>query len=105
MYNFKSLHALSNLCLCFQATVRRTTASLQAAQQLANRQAEDARQESLKRLRWDQLQNANLDLEEKAEDRRFTRRMQIEQKERDMEEAILKVGSIHYSSLAGVCID
>ena len=58
---------------------------------LASRQADEQRQDSLKQQKWEQMQQANMLAEDRAEDRRYLRRMQMEQKERDMEEAILKV--------------
>ena len=61
----------------------------------SNRRREERRVDDLKGLAWDQMQNANLACETRAEDRRFIRRAQQEQKERDMEEAIMKVISLN----------
>ena len=56
-----------------------------------NRIREEKREDALKSLCWDQMQMANLQSEERADDRRIIRRMQIEKKEQEMEEAIVKV--------------
>ena len=49
------------------------------------------RGEDLKSLKWQELQTANLASEERSEAKRFIRRMQQEDREREMEEAIMKV--------------
>ena len=77
--------------IIFQATVRRNYTHTQQMQMLEQgRRAEETREDSLKTLAWEQMQMANLASEERAETKRFIRRYQIEQKERDMEESIQK---------------
>ena len=72
----------------------------------SNRIAEEQREDAIKNLKWEQMLNANMEAEDKAEDRRFLRRMQMEQKERDMEEAIIKVlKSFKSFSIYFHCID
>ena len=51
------------------------------------------RGEDLKNLKWQELQSANLASEERSEAKRFIRRMQQEDREREMEEALTKVCS------------
>lgn len=59
------------------------------------RRSEEQREDSLKQLAWDQMQAANLSSEERAENKRYIRRYQMEKKEREMEEAITKVWITH----------
>lgn len=74
-----------------QTTVRRGFTHTQQQQILEkSRQAEEGREDALKNLAWEKLQTANLSSEERSEDKRFIRRFQMEQKEREMEEAIMK---------------
>ena len=65
------------------------------AQQVAflerSRAQEDARLDTQKQLVWDKIQAANAKSEERVENKRFLRQLQMEKKEREMEEAILKV--------------
>merc|ERR1711976_265669 len=72
-------------------TVRRNfTHTQQTAMLEGARRAEEQREDSLKQLAWEQMQAANLASEDRAEDKRLIRRFQMEQKEREMEEAIMK---------------
>ncbi len=78
--------------MAFQTTVRRNYTHAQQSSLLqAGRRAEEQREDSVKRLAWEQMQMANLRSEDRAEDKRFLRRRMQEQKEREMEEALIKV--------------
>lgn len=55
------------------------------------RRQDELREDTLKRLSQEKLLEANMASEDRVEDKRFIRRLQTEQKEREMEEAILKV--------------
>ena len=59
-----------------------------------SRRREEHREDTLKRLAHDQMMAANLASEDRVEDIRFLRRLQAEKKEREMEEAIIKVCQI-----------
>ena len=63
----------------------------QAAMIERSRAQEDARHDTQKQLAWDRLQAANARSEERVESKRFLRQLQLAEKERAMEEAILKV--------------
>ena len=63
----------------------------QAAFLETSRAQEDARLDTQKQLVWDKIQAANAKSEERVENKRFLRQLQMEKKEREMEEAILKV--------------
>ena len=63
----------------------------QAAFLERSRAQEDARLDTQKQLVWDKIQAANAKSEERVENKRFLRQLQMEKKEREMEEAILKV--------------
>jgi len=77
----------------YQATIRRNyTYANQSTSINQVRQAEEQREDVLKRLAWEQLQTANMKSEERAEDKRFLRHMVQEQKERETLEAIERVG-------------
>ena len=56
-----------------------------------NTMRDQRRGEDLKNLKWQELQSANLASEERSEAKRFIRRMQQEDREREMEEALTKV--------------
>ena len=58
-----------------------------------NTMRDQRRGEDLKNLKWQELQSANLASEERSEAKRFIRRMQQEDREREMEEALTKVCS------------
>jgi hypothetical protein len=55
------------------------------------RQAEEHREDSIKNLAWEQLQMANMQSEDRAENKRILRQMMQEQKEREMLETIERV--------------
>ena len=63
----------------------------QAAFLERSRAQEDARLDTQKQLVWDKIQAANAKSEERVENKRFLRQLQMEKKEKEMEEAILKV--------------
>ena len=68
----------------------------QAAFLERSRAQEDARHDTQKQLMWDKIQAANARSEERVENKRFLRQLQMEEKERAMEEAILKVSSLRF---------
>lgn len=74
-----------------QSTYRRMGHAQQAAFLERSRAQEDARLDTQKQLVWDRIQVANARSEERVETKRFLRQLQQEEKERAMEEAILKV--------------
>ena len=55
------------------------------------RKREDVRDDHLKRLANEKLLEANMDSDERVENKRYIRKLQKEQQERDMEEAMQKV--------------
>ena len=55
------------------------------------RKREDLRDDHLKRLASEKLLEANMDSDERVENKRIIRAMQKEQQERETEEAIIKV--------------
>ena len=63
---------------------------------MANRERslrqEDAREDTMRSLARERMDYANMASEERVENKRMIRLLQLEQKEREMEEAILKVG-------------
>ena len=59
-----------------------------------NRRKENLREDQLKRLGQEKILEANLASEEKIENRRFLRRIQVEEQERQTNEAIVKVEKI-----------
>ena len=69
-------------------------AALTHAQQeklrVENRRKENLREDFLKNLKDDALIKANMTSEDRVSDKRFIRRLQKEEQERSMEEAILK---------------
>ena len=67
----------------------------QAAMLDRMRAQEEARYDTQKQLVWDRIQAANAESQERVEHKRFFRQLQMEEKERAMEEAILKVGTSH----------
>ena len=76
----------------FQSTVRRgNTHTQQKAQLELSRRREEHREDTLKSLARDQMESANILSEERVEDKRFIRALQQEQKEAEMQEAIIKV--------------
>ena len=70
-------------------------ANLSHAQQsrlrASDRQREILREENMKRLSQEKLLEANMDSEERVENKRFLRRLQQEATERNMEEALIYV--------------
>ena len=70
-------------------------ANLSHAQQsrlrASDRQREILREENMKRLSQEKLLEANMDSEERVENKRFLRRLQQEARERNMEEALIYV--------------
>ena len=63
----------------------------QAAMLERSRMQEEARLDTQKALVNDRIQVANMLSEERVENKRFLRQLQMEDRERQMEEAILKV--------------
>lgn len=55
------------------------------------RRQEDYREDTIRRLHEEKRLEANMSHEERISEKRFIRRTMMEQKEREMEEAILKV--------------
>ena len=80
-----------------QTTVRRTHAQQHALLEQCRR-AEQQREDSVKELTRAQMEISNMAGEERAEAKRLLRQMQLEQKERDMDERIRKVTFFYCSS-------
>ena len=59
-----------------------------------SRRREEQREDTLKSLARERMEQANMGSEDRVETKRFLRRMQQENKEREMEEAILNVSWI-----------
>lgn len=75
-----------------QTTVRRALTGGARERQLENmRRQEDYREDTIRRLHEEKRLEANMSNEERISEKRFIRRTMMEQKEREMEEAILKV--------------
>lgn len=55
------------------------------------RRQEDYREDTIRRLHEEKRLEANMSNEERISEKRFIRRTMMEQKEKEMEEAILKV--------------
>ena len=78
----------------FQATVRRQpqqTISQRERQLENNRRQEEVREETLRNLGREKMLESNMNRESRLEDKRFIRTQMMEQKEREMEETMLKV--------------
>ena len=77
----------------YQASVRR--ANLSHAQQSKlradDRRREILREENVKRLSAEKLLEANMASEERVENKRFLCRLQMEAREREMEDALFRV--------------
>ena len=77
-----------------------------AASQMANRERslrqEDAREDTMRSLARERMDYANMASEERVENKRMIRLLQLEQKEREMEEAILKVWGFSFSFFRSV---
>ena len=58
------------------------------------RRQEEMREDRVKQLAHERRLEANMLGDDRVEDKRFIRRMQMEKKEREMEEAILKVSNM-----------
>ncbi|XP_048749255.1 meiosis-specific nuclear structural protein 1-like [Ostrea edulis] len=72
-------------------TVRRALTGGARERQLENmRRQEDYREDTIRRLHEEKRLEANMSNEERISEKRFIRRTMMEQKEREMEEAILK---------------
>ena len=56
-----------------------------------NRRQEEVRDETLKNLGREKMLESNMNREQRLEDKRFLRQQMTEQKEREMEETMLKV--------------
>ena len=56
-----------------------------------NRRKEIAREDQIKRIHQERILEANMDSEERIENKRFLRRRRQEESEREMDEAIKKV--------------
>lgn len=61
------------------------------AQQYNNRMREECREDTLRQMKHDQILMANLQSEDRVENKRAIRRNQIEQREQEMEDSIMKV--------------
>ena len=68
---------------------------MQKAQLEQSRRREENREDTLKTLARDQMETSNILSEDRVEEKRFLRRLQQEQKEQDMYDAIIKVWSIY----------
>ena len=68
---------------------------MQKAQLEQSRRREENREDTLKTLARDQMETSNILSEDRVEEKRFLRRLQQEQKEQDMYDAIIKVRSIY----------
>lgn len=82
---------IKNQLFIFQTTVRRLTASERERQLQNYRRHEEVREDTIRQLGTQKLLEANMSNEEKLSEKRYIRRMMMEQKERDMEDTILKV--------------
>ncbi|XP_055955731.1 meiosis-specific nuclear structural protein 1 [Patella vulgata] len=71
-------------------TVRRQQTSMRDRELDKSRRQEEMREDTLHRLSEEKMLTSNMNREERIDDKRFLRRQQLEQKEREMEEAILK---------------
>lgn len=71
------------------------------AQQMAKlestRRKEENREDALKSVARERMDLANMASEERVENRRMLRLMQLEQKEREMEEAIMRVYTFFFA--------
>ena len=76
-----------------QATVRRQVnyAQQMLAIQERDRQLDKMRNEQTKDLEKERHHKVNIEMEEHAEQLRWMRRLQLEQKEREMEESLINV--------------
>ena len=61
-----------------------------------DRRREILREENMKRLAAEKLLDANMASEERVENKRFLCRLQLEAREREMEEALFRVRRRHY---------
>ena len=77
----------------FQAMVRRSqqTISNRERQLEMTRRQEEVRGETLKNLSREKMLESNMNREQRLDDKRFLRQQMTEQKEREMEETMLKV--------------
>lgn len=88
-----TVHKKTGLLYIFllQTTVRRLTASERERQLQNFRRQEEVREDTLRQLGTQKLLEANMSNEERLSEKRYIRRMMMEQKEREMEDTILKV--------------
>ena len=82
--------------IIFQTTVRRLTATERERQLQNFCRQEEVREDTLRQLGTQKLFEANMNNEEKLSEKRYIRQIMMEQKEREMEDTILKVS--HYLS-------
>ena len=78
----------------FQTTIRRTQPlhSGHRERQLENmRRKEDFREDTIRRLNQEKMLEANMNNENRVLEKRYIRTVMMDQKEQEMEEAILKV--------------
>lgn len=71
--------------------LRRTGHQAQQAIQLRNREIEEERSQTLKKLEREALVSKVLEDDERLEEKRLMKRMMMEQREREIEDAILRV--------------
>lgn len=74
------------------------TASQQERQLENTRRQEEVREDSIRQLGLGKMLESNMSRAERLDEKRYIRRFMMEQKEREMEEAIMKV-CIHAQSL------
>lgn len=79
--------------LLLQASIRRGNLThIQQQRMLSeNRRKDNLREDQIKSLAQEKILEANLASEERIENRRFLRRLQQEEQERQTDEAIIKV--------------
>ena len=74
-----------------QAMLRRTGHQTQQAMQMRNRELEEERLASVKKLEREALVSKVLEDDDRLEEKRLMRRMMMEQREREMEDSIIRV--------------
>lgn len=79
--------------------LRRTGHQTQQAMQLKNREMEEERLASIKKLEREALVCRVLEDDDRLEEKRLTKRLMMEQRERELEDSILRVGG-----LASTCV-
>lgn len=71
--------------------LRRTGHQAQQAMQVRNRELEEERLKSMKKLEREALVSRVLEDDDRLEEKRLMKRMMMEQREREMEDSILRV--------------